>query len=143
MFPKFVVCLLIFTVQACPLRCTAMMVWTHTAAESPATPIPSCCPKCRLAYEKKCQSQTKRGMPARPAQGPVENGCQCVCTGAVLEKAHPFRVSVERDINDLVAVTLHVGSNPSQTDSFENSPAQLRRTTPGRLVCCLNMSFLC
>jgi hypothetical protein len=136
MLARVLVPLLILAIQACPLYCRAPVNQSGTGGSAAGC----CCSHC--AGDIVHDSRSDHG-PARPVPGmPSQSGGQCICCGAVVERQAPFEVHVERsslDVDANVAVSV-----PAATSGHAVAAASVLtyRTTPGRLVCCLNKSFL-
>ncbi len=138
MLTRILVPLLIVAIQACPFCCASATLASVNRDPSKS----SCCGGCCCSHQQDVNHQSQ-GLPRRSAPSPIGPGFQCVCSGAVVDRAKPFELRVERPLDDVVATVPLAAILPSHASFSIHSPAQHVRTTPGRLVRCLHMSFLC
>lgn len=138
MLSRILVSLLVVAIQACPLCCTQAMraPLAHSAAAKPL-----CCSCCCGLHRQGGDDQSHA--PRRSAPGPADSGAQCICTGAVVDRAKPFELQVERTFDVVMATVPLAIISLSQPGVSLDSPSQQMRATPGQLVRCLHMSYLC
>ena len=140
MLPRVLVSLLIVAIQACPFCCAASRLEGMGLGRADS----SCCSRCALRQQKNDSPEHQsEGLPGQSEPNPVDSEGQCVCGGALIDKTKPFELKVERPLHDVVATVPLVVTLSAQAGFSIHSPAQHVRTTPGRLLCCLYMSFLC
>jgi len=138
MSARILVLLLIFAIQACPFYCRLAV--RGSSDQGPAVAACRCCGG--TARQADCDPKDGSA-PAQPSHpSPGDSGGRCICGGAVLDRSAPFEVSIERSHFDVVATTPIVAPAALGSRTFPDGPALSWRATPGRLVCCLNMSFL-
>jgi hypothetical protein len=130
--------LLTFSVFACPLGCQIRVCCADDTpqVEREEAACPSC-PSCA----KDDESQDSESHPSHPA--PCEQPCQCLCGGAViLLGAIDLKPKFDHSI-DSVAICVPTPADELIRHEAGNVCSLHTGATPGRVIRCLHMSFLC
>ena len=130
--------LLTFAIFACPLGCQVRVCCADDARQvEPVEADCAACPSCATSDE----SPQSLPHPQHPA--PCEQPCQCLCGGAVMPQGQiDLKLKFDHS-TDSVAIC-----KPTLTDELvRQEAAQVgclhSDATPGRVIRCLHMSFLC
>ena len=130
--------LLALATFACPLACQLEVCCADDVQqfEQPEAACPSC-PNCA----KNEQSQESPVHPSHPA--PCEQPCQCMCGGAVIPQGEiDLKLKFDHSIES-VAIRQPTLADELIHNDAGNVCCLHSDATPGRVIRCLHMSFLC
>ena len=137
MFQRAMSLLLITALLACPLRCGLVMCAADEEASADGASARPCCHACHRQPSPAPHESTPQPM------APCHNDCQCICSGAVIEQgSHDL---IGRSTTELALRVIPAERSDATDFSVEDPtvPGYHGSITPGRMICCLFMRFLC